>query len=217
MYAKIKILVGILVVIVIVAGGWWVWNIITVISEEDCDALKQKIIKNINEANYCSIDEDCIIVDFGCPFGCGSYVNRNADVDGMKAEIDLYNSCVGGICEYMCMSPREPKCVNNKCISLPPQFSPGEEVTIQGTVLENNLGCRVDARCYLRVLSNEQEIFVVYHYGEWPSCLNEDAANQGEKLREGDEVEIYGQYSKLGDMRSISTCNSKDYYIKKIV
>ena len=50
---------------------------------------KNPIAKNINEANYCSIDEDCIIVDFGCPFGCGSYVNRNADVDGMKAEIDL--------------------------------------------------------------------------------------------------------------------------------
>ncbi len=30
----------------------------------------------IENANYCQTDNDCINVDFGCPFGCGDYINK---------------------------------------------------------------------------------------------------------------------------------------------
>ena len=88
-----------------------------------------------------------------------------------------------------------------------------EEKVIRGLVVENNLGCRVDALCYLRLLSNDQEILVVYHYGEWPPCLNEEAADQGEQLKEGEQVEVLGKV--IGDGR-VSTCDSPDYYIRKL-
>jgi hypothetical protein len=49
----------------------------------------------------------------------------------------------------------------------------GEETVIRGVVTENYLGCTLDLPCFLRVLANGQKIVVIYHFGEYPRCLNE--------------------------------------------
>lgn len=90
----------------------------------------------------------------------------------------------------------------------------GGETTIQGTVIENYLGCHVDGLCYLTLQTTEEkELRVVYHYGEFPRCLNNKAVLQGELLKEGEEVRIFGK--AIGDSE-VSTCDSFDYYIEKI-
>lgn len=83
-----------------------------------CDYLEKEIREKIEKLNYCQIDDDCSIFDFSCPFGCGSYVNKKSPaISEIVEEITLYNSCVGAECEYKCMRPEEPECVNNKCVA----------------------------------------------------------------------------------------------------
>jgi hypothetical protein len=83
---------------------------------------------------------------------------------------------------------------------------------IRGTVTENNLGCTVDLPCFLRLLSNGQEIVVIYHLGEYPPCLNEKAVDFGLETEEGDQVEVFGKVTAGSE---ITTCDSRDYYIRE--
>ncbi len=91
-------------------------------------------------------------------------------------------------------------------------FKMGQEITIQGIIIENNLGCRVDLHCYLRVRVGNQEIKVIYHYGEWPPCQNERTADEAEMLNIGQEVKVYGI---ITGQNEISTCDSQDYYVQR--
>lgn len=79
-----------------------------------CDKLEKKIHQQIEQLNYCQIDEDCTIEFFDCPFGCGSYLNKNANIASVKEQVNSYhNQC--GRCEYGCMRPLNPVCQNQKC------------------------------------------------------------------------------------------------------
>ncbi|HEX9722060.1 MAG TPA: hypothetical protein VGA53_02245, partial [Candidatus Paceibacterota bacterium] len=91
------------------------------------------------------------------------------------------------------------------------QFVQEQEVVVQGSILENHRGCAGDGLCYLRLLSDNREIRVVYHYGEWPRCINTNL--QTGELEDGDEVEVFG---KVTAEYGLSTCDSTNYYIKKI-
>jgi serpin B len=81
-----------------------------------CEVLKNSVYTMIEEANYCSQDSDCKVVSYGCPFGCGSYVNLGANVEEIKRKAGSYNECVGNPCIYDCEAPRDPECVNGKCV-----------------------------------------------------------------------------------------------------
>ncbi len=95
-----------------------------------CDAREAQIRERIESANYCSADEDCAIADFGCPFGCGSYVNNKSDTAAIHAQISAYNEACGGPCVYRCPALRyKPACVQSKCA--PAQCEPGKEYRSQ--------------------------------------------------------------------------------------
>ena len=87
-----------------------------------------------------------------------------------------------------------------------------EEQIIRGIVIENDLGCTYDLVCLLRIRANGEVAVVVYLW-EWPPCLNEEAARAGMLLQEGDEVEVFGKVIGGGE---ITTCDSEDYYVKKL-
>ena len=88
-----------------------------------------------------------------------------------------------------------------------------EEQIIRGIVIENDLGCTYDLVCLLRIRANGEVAVVVYHYGEWPPCLNDKAARAGMLLQEGDEVEAFAKVIEGGEL---TTCDSEDYYVKKL-
>ena len=89
----------------------------------------------------------------------------------------------------------------------------GEEKVVIGLVLENRLGCMADATCSLFLRVNGQELKVVYQWGgEVVPCTNQ-ASEQGFEINEGDEVEVFGNV--LAEDK-ISTCDSTDYYIRRI-
>ena len=87
-----------------------------------------------------------------------------------------------------------------------------EETVIRGVVRENYLGCTLDLPCFLRLLVNGQEMAVIYHFGEYPRCLNQEAVDFGLETMVGDEVEVFGKVTAINE---ISTCDSRDYYIRK--
>ncbi len=87
-----------------------------------------------------------------------------------------------------------------------------EETVIRGVVTVNYLGCTLDLPCFLRLLVNGQEIVVIYHFGENPRCLNQEAVDFGLEAMVGDEVEVFGKVTASDE---ISTCDSRDYYIRK--
>ncbi len=87
-----------------------------------------------------------------------------------------------------------------------------EETFIRGVVTENYPGCTLDLPCFLRLLVNGQEMAVIYHFGEYPRCLNREAVDFGLETMVGDEVEAFGKVTAINE---ISTCDSRDYYIRK--
>lgn len=74
-----------------------------------CDEFKKNINNLIDGANYCITDKDCTLAYFDCPFGCGSYINKNANLALIKEKINLYRERCGR-CEYYCIRPLNPVC-----------------------------------------------------------------------------------------------------------
>lgn len=85
--------------------------------------------------------------------------------------------------------------------------------TVVGTVLENNKGCTVDLKCYLRLQMGDEEIRIIYGSGEGDICSNAKATEQGFKIQKGQKIKAYGTYRKLGKQHFMSTCPSDAFYI----
>lgn len=88
----------------------------------------------------------------------------------------------------------------------------GQELTVRGRVIENDLGCDLNVACFLRVETDGHEAVVLYHYGEWPPCSNEPAIRAGLLVGEGDTIEAFGIVGEEGGY--LSTCESAEYYIR---
>jgi hypothetical protein len=86
-------------------------------------------------------------------------------------------------------------------------------IMFQGVIVENNYRCEVDAQCVLRINVDGTEFNTVYHYGEWPPCANSEASEQGFRMVAGDRVEVHAGITDDGDL---STCDDKEFYIRKI-
>lgn len=80
-----------------------------------CKRLEANIRAQIEQVNYCQVDEDCRIESFDCPFSCGSYANEEADIASIKEQVSSYHERCGR-CEYVCIRPLNPVCQNNKCV-----------------------------------------------------------------------------------------------------
>ncbi len=90
------------------------------------------------------------------------------------------------------------------------------EVTVRGVVIENVRRVHVDGHGILRIRpygENVRVVNVIYFYGEFPPCQNDQATTQGLEVRVGEEVEVFGK--PTGDAQ-ISTCDASEYYIKRL-
>ena len=74
---------------------------------------RPEIFEEIKAAHACESDSDCVLAHFGCPYGCGSIVNKSR-VEPIKKMIDSVR-CIP--CVYMCVRPDVilPVCRNGKC------------------------------------------------------------------------------------------------------
>ncbi|MDP6670200.1 MAG: leucine-rich repeat domain-containing protein [archaeon] len=77
----------------------------------------RQINQEIENANYCSVDDDCTMLSAGCPFEClPNYVNKN-EVGYLETLVANYQS-THIQCEYMCIIPTPvmPMCNEGKCV-----------------------------------------------------------------------------------------------------
>jgi len=86
--------------------------------------------------------------------------------------------------------------------------------TATGIVIENYLGCQVDAICYLQIRVGNKEVRVIYHPGEGENHINKTAYEQGAKAKKGTHIRAYGQYRKKGSLDIIETFSSNTFYIR---
>ena len=79
----------------------------------DQDNYENQIKEQINQANYCNSEEDCVYVGSKCPFGCYIYVNE-AEANRITKLIDEFDSK----CVYGCVQSYGAECKNNKCVEI---------------------------------------------------------------------------------------------------
>lgn len=68
------------------------------------------IESEIEKANYCETEDDCVDAGSKCPFGCYNYVN--------KAEAERISGLLGSFdsdCIYDCAFCADVRCVDHKC------------------------------------------------------------------------------------------------------
>lgn len=94
----------------------------TVLSDQQCENLKNEIKQGFSDANHCNASTDCI-VSLGLhvsPIGCSALVNKNADLSTVKKASTHYNkSCMRTA--YECPSipnSQDISCINNKCMDI---------------------------------------------------------------------------------------------------
>lgn len=100
----------------------------------DCPQLVERIEGMIEVGGRCSVDSDCAVASFGCPFGCTTVVNR-ASILGIQEVVEDYASASQwcGQCMYKCMErpAGAAVCASGQCTFQPddparsPFVSPG--------------------------------------------------------------------------------------------
>jgi len=81
-------------------------------------ALKNQLTSNIGDWQSCSSDSECTALINACPFGC-SFPVRKAEAKVVAKEMELYKKEHQLNCEYKCFAPEFPRCINNKCATMP--------------------------------------------------------------------------------------------------
>ncbi len=78
-----------------------------------CSPTPEQIRDEIDQANYCITDYDCINAGSKCPFGCNIYVNK----EKAGKIINLLDS-VDVACLYGCVDCPDVACNEGKCEAL---------------------------------------------------------------------------------------------------
>lgn len=95
---KIKILIFITLISLVFVSGC-------------LDKIKESQIQSeIEKASYCNSDNDCVIVEGQCPFGCYLGINK-LEADRISSLVKSFQSN----CIYSCIPTESVSCVSNKC------------------------------------------------------------------------------------------------------
>ncbi len=89
-----------------------------------------------------------------------------------------------------------------------------DETVVRGVVSQARLGCELGREnCHFILELDGLQVSVYYHFGTQDSCVNSRAADAGDQITKGEEVEVFGRYDQPG---SITICDSTDYYIRTL-
>jgi hypothetical protein len=106
------------------------------------DAKENQIHADIQKANHCQTNEDCIIPSFACPFSCGNYINKS-EVPFLNQEITAYLQSSNRQCRNDCVRPVDPVCFNQKCA--PTKCDPNKDYNLfacecsENTVIQGSI------------------------------------------------------------------------------
>lgn len=94
--------------------------------------------------------------------------------------------------------------------SEPPAYEIGREVTVEGTVRENDRGCEADLDCRLHLEADDGPLEVVYAAPYPQPCPNHDATRTGFEVEADDRVRVF---ARVTGERELSTCPDPRYSI----
>jgi hypothetical protein len=94
-----------------------------------------------------------------------------------------------------------------------PKLQTGQELELEGTVLENVRGCDRDLSCFLRLLTEAGQVSVVYAPGLGPSCPNSEAVDAGMRMNKGARVRVFARVTGASEL---STCADERYFIESL-
>lgn len=83
---------------------------------------EREVFDALRASNFCNQDEDCVILELGCPFHCFHLVHRST-VEYLKEKVGRYWKDGGNeLCrriEYSCQEEElmQPFCQNGVCVS----------------------------------------------------------------------------------------------------
>ncbi|MFW0870964.1 MAG: hypothetical protein ACKKL4_00710 [Patescibacteria group bacterium] len=83
------------------------------IFSEPTNPTRANIISAIEEANYCTFDTDCVVLESKCPFDCYVYVHSN-EAERISKLIESFESR----CAYGCVAPPEVVCIDSRCTGI---------------------------------------------------------------------------------------------------
>jgi len=82
-----------------------------------CEQAEAGMVAMVDEARYCTTDDDCTLFDYGYPIQCLTSVNR-AQITALRQEYRRYEARCSYRVYYDCPSgemQREAVCRNNRC------------------------------------------------------------------------------------------------------
>jgi hypothetical protein len=95
-----------------------------------------------------------------------------------------------------------------------PGFEPGDEIRIEGVVIENVLNCERDLSCFLRVRSDDRgELEVAYMAPRGEPCPNTGIVQETLKIEPRTRVRVFAR--AIGET-VLSTCPDERYTIEEI-
>lgn len=83
-----------------------------------CDATEERLKRVIDDARFCSVDDDCTLFDYGYPLDCMTSIAKSA-IPSLREEYRKYDESCEFRVFYDC--PTEPYvrlalCRNNRCV-----------------------------------------------------------------------------------------------------
>jgi len=66
----------------------------------------------IDRANYCTTNSDCVDIGPQCPYGCGIFVNKN---ERQRIQDRINAIPLTWDCFYKCQTKTAPVCLEGKC------------------------------------------------------------------------------------------------------
>jgi hypothetical protein len=89
----------------------------TISSSENCELAERDLVRSVDDARACQVDEDCTIFDFGYPIQCLTSVAK-LQITLLRLEYRRYQASCDFRVYYDCPSghlDRQPVCRENRC------------------------------------------------------------------------------------------------------
>ena len=91
-------------------------EVVAAMQKLSCESFEQNFAELIEDSRDCNTDTDCVVTEFGCPFGCANAVNKNKLPALQSVFSESAESCQS--CLYDCgIGPATvlPVCRSGKC------------------------------------------------------------------------------------------------------
>lgn len=114
---------------------------------------EKKVIHGMDQANYCAADDDCALVMYRCPFGCGAYINKQ-ETGKINRMVSEYFKRRPGRCAYHCAAPIPPVCQSGRCVAKP--CKPNKEYSVN---FPDNCRCPPESMYVVKASRSGQKVF----------------------------------------------------------